>query len=305
MAVTAHSYGPFDAGDGANVTEDKWRRFMGYMTGRGAAANGVLRGAANQHEVYADSSGMQVKIKTGEVWIKGHWAETTSDITLPIAAAHATNPRKDLVVARAHFLNNRIEYDVITGTPAGSPALPSPTQGSDYWEITLAGVDIPATDTSIDAAQVADGRRYVDNPDHYVHASADLTKNNNTTLANVSGLLADVSGSARYRVNGFFEYSAHASANAKIFFSCPTGTTGRLSVFDNDLGTGVVTTAFVAAGGGVGTKVAVPVRGWIDVPNVAAAGSKLQVQVQFAQDTAHASDAVFYSTSWLCLSRST
>lgn len=305
MAVSAHAYAPFDAGAGANVTEATWRRFMAYMTGRGAAANGVLRGAANGHEVYADSSGMQVKVKTGEVFIKGHWGETTSDITLPIATADPTNPRKDLVVARAHFVNNVIEYDVVTGTPAGSPTLPSPTQGANFWEITLGGVDVPATDTTIDAGQVADGRRWVDNPAPAAHSTADLTKNNNTTLADVPGLAIDVSGSARYLINGFFEYSANASANAKIFFSTPTGTTGRLSVFDNDLSTDVITNNFVSAGFGTGVRVASPVRGWLETPNVAAAGAKLQVKVQFAQGTAHASDAVFYTTSWLKLTRST
>lgn len=305
MAVSAHAYAPFDAGAGANVTEDRWRRFMAWMTGRGAAANGVLRGAANGHEVYGDASGMQVKVKTGEVWIKGHWGETTSDITLPIATADATNARKDLVVARAHFVNNVIEYDVITGTPAGSPVLPSPTQGANFWEITLGQVDVPATDTSIAANQVADGRRYVDNPDTAVHSTADLTKNNNTTLADVAGLTMPVSGGAKYTFDGFFEYSAHASAAGKFQIIVPTGTTGRVGIFDNDITSAATSSAFAAAGLGVGTKAAVPVRGWLEFPNVAAAGAKMEIKVQFAQNAAHASDAVMYTSSWLRLSRTT
>lgn len=150
MATTLETYAPFDSGAGSNVTEDVWRKFMKYNQG----GSGVMRGVLNSFEVYGDSSGMQVKVKTGECWIQGHWGTKTTETTLAIAAAHATLARKDRVVLRADFTNNRIELDVKTGTASGSPTAPTLTQNTSMWETSLAVVDIPAADTTIGSSQV-------------------------------------------------------------------------------------------------------------------------------------------------------
>jgi hypothetical protein len=60
---------------------------------------------------------MQVKVKTGKGMIRGHYGETTVEKTLPIAANASGNPRIDRVVLRGDFVNNRIEVDIIQGTP--------------------------------------------------------------------------------------------------------------------------------------------------------------------------------------------
>lgn len=130
---------------------------MRHMLG---SQSGVIRGSANECEVFADSTGMQVKVKTGEAFIRGHYAELTSEKTLPIATAHATLPRIDRVVLRADFVNNRIELDVLTGTAAGSPGWPGLTQTTSVWEVSLGLINVPAADTSIDAGQVTYNRQY-------------------------------------------------------------------------------------------------------------------------------------------------
>ncbi len=150
MATSLESYAPFDAGSGANVTEAQWRNFMKYNQG----GSGVYRGILNSFQPYADSTGMQIKVRTGECWIRGHWGIKTTETTLPIATAHATLARKDRVVLRADFDNNRLELDIKTGTAAGSPVMPTLTQNTSMWETSLGYVDVPATDTSIDASQV-------------------------------------------------------------------------------------------------------------------------------------------------------
>jgi hypothetical protein len=156
VAVAFDEYAPFDSGAGANVTEDTWRKMMKFA----GSPSGVLRGQDSALAVFGDSSGMQVKVPTGQVWIEGHWGRVTSQKTVAITAAHASNARKDRIVARADFVNNKIELDVLTGTPAGSPTLPSLTQSSSIWEISLAEVAVAAAATTITSGNVTDRRTF-------------------------------------------------------------------------------------------------------------------------------------------------
>lgn len=181
MASTLASYAPFDSGAGSNVTEAMWRNFMKNNQG----GSGVYRGVLNDFTVFADSTGMQVKVQSGECWIQGHWGQNTSNTTLAIATAHATLARKDLVVLRAHFTNNYIELDVKTGTAAASPAVPTLTQNTTIWETSLAIVDIPAADGSIDAGQVTPFVNYTSAFSHYRVASGGTQSISNSTLVKV------------------------------------------------------------------------------------------------------------------------
>ncbi len=153
MAVTMDSYAPFDSGAGANSMEDKWRSMFSQLP------SGVMRGRNNDMQCYADSTGMQVKVRTGECWIRGHWGQVGSEKTLAIASAHATLARVDRCVARADFINNRVELDILTGV-AGSGVAVGLTRNTSIWEISLAIINVPALDTSIDASQVKDQRVY-------------------------------------------------------------------------------------------------------------------------------------------------
>lgn len=173
MAVAFDSYAPFDAGAGANVTEDTWRKLIVSA----GPASGVLRGRDSALAVFGDSSGMQVKVPTGQVWINGHWGAVTSTKTVPLVAANATNARKDLVVARADFVNNRVELDVLTGTPAGSPTVPTVTQNSSIYEVQLAEVAVAAAASTISSGNVTD-RRVFD------CAVARFNRSSTTSIAN-------------------------------------------------------------------------------------------------------------------------
>lgn len=157
MAVLTDTYAPFDAGPGSSVMEGTWRKFMSHMM---LGRSGVLKGAGLDAEVFGDSSGMQVKVRTGEFWLRGHWAEVTSTKTVPISAAHPTLARVDRVVIRVDFSDNEIELDVVAGTAAASPVAPAVTQNSSIWEVSLATVSVPAADTSIGSNQVTDARFY-------------------------------------------------------------------------------------------------------------------------------------------------
>lgn len=170
MATTLETYAPFDSGAGSNVTEDVWRKFMKNNQG----GSGVLRGVLNAFWTFGDSTGMQIKIQSGECWIQGHWGTKTTETTLSIAAAHATLARKDRAILRADFTNNRIELDVLTGTAAGSPTAPTLTQNTSMWETSLAVVDVPAA-----ASTITSGNVTLDT--HYTGCFAKYRRANGTT----------------------------------------------------------------------------------------------------------------------------
>lgn len=155
MAVLMDEYVPFDAGPGANAQEDQWRAMMRYQV-----QNGVLRNVDNELAVYGDSTGMQVKVKTGQVLITGHWGAINAEDILPVTAAHATLPRRDLVVARVDYGANEIELDVVAGTAGATPVVPSLTRNTDTWEIPLAVVQVDAAVSTIAAAKVLDTRQW-------------------------------------------------------------------------------------------------------------------------------------------------
>ncbi len=147
------TYFPFDAGAGAGVTEAQW-----YQMARKWLGSGVLSGELDELEAYADSSGMQVKVKAGQAWIEGHFFKSDAEETLAIAAADASNPRIDRVVVRLDRVNNTIDLVVLTGTAAASPSAPTLTQNSSVWEIPLAQVSVSAGATIITAGNVTDER---------------------------------------------------------------------------------------------------------------------------------------------------
>ncbi len=160
MATSLDAYGPYDSGPGANITEDTWRKIMRNSLNGGS---GVLQGVTSEFAVFADSSGMQVKVPVGECWIRGAWGESTSQKTLAIAAAPTTasHTRKDRVILRNDFVNNRIELDVLTGTSsAGTPTIPSCTKDTTKWETSLAVVSVGNSVSTITAGSVDDQREY-------------------------------------------------------------------------------------------------------------------------------------------------
>jgi hypothetical protein len=162
MATTLDSYKPYDTGPGSGVTESDWRNFSKYWRG-----DGVIRSVANQFAVFGDSTGMQVKVPTGECWIQGHWGSSTSQKTLSIAAAHATLGRRDLVILRNDFVNNRIELDIKTGTAAASPVYPPLVQNASMWEIQLGKVVVDAAVVTIAAGKVTALQEFTDGSCRY------------------------------------------------------------------------------------------------------------------------------------------
>lgn len=124
--------------------------------------DGVIAGIGSEMSVYANSSGMVVYVRSGECRVRSHRGALTAEKSLTIAAADATNPRYDLVVARVNYLTSTISIAVKTGTPSATPTAPSVTQSAgNTWEIPLARVTVAANAVTIAATSVMDLRNII------------------------------------------------------------------------------------------------------------------------------------------------
>lgn len=138
---------------------------------RALAAYAGLRGgivaAADLAVVENGTPNMTVNVAGGQVIIPGtegsfqgsYVIENRGTLNVAIAAADATNPRKDLIVAKVQDAaysgaSNVASIVVVTGTPAGSPA--EPAVPNNAW--VLAMIDVPALDTTITNSQITDRR---------------------------------------------------------------------------------------------------------------------------------------------------
>ncbi|MBT2727832.1 hypothetical protein J7E63_12875 [Bacillus sp. ISL-75] len=121
---------------------------------------GIIKGNLNELLVYADSTGMQVKAKSGQAWIKGHFFESDVEEVLAISTADSTNPRIDRVIVRLDWAENTIQLAVLQGVPAVSPSAPALTQNTSRWEISLAQVRVNANVSTITAGNITDERAF-------------------------------------------------------------------------------------------------------------------------------------------------
>lgn len=110
---------------------------------------------------------MSVDVAAGRAFIAGteatyqghYFAENRGSSNVAVAASDPTNPRIDLVVVRVRDSaysggTDTVSIEVVTGTPAASPATPSTPDNS----LLLATVDVAALASAIVDADVTDGR---------------------------------------------------------------------------------------------------------------------------------------------------
>lgn len=152
------TYFPFDSGQGANITETQWAKMAQHWLG-----TGVIKDTLNNLETYADSTGMQVKVKSGAAWIKGHYFESDAEEVLAINEADSSNPRIDRVIVRLDWTANTVQLAILQGAAAVSPNAPALTQNSSRWEIPLAQIRVNASVSTIVQANVTDERKFVKN----------------------------------------------------------------------------------------------------------------------------------------------
>ena len=184
------------------------------------ATTGII-GSSSLAVTQNSPAGMSVRVASGWAAIVG---TTTSNMgvytifndatdTLTITTADPTNPRIDLVCAtvRDAFYsgaNNDVIFQVIAGTPAGSPVAPSLPANS----ISLATVAVGAAVTQINTANITD------------------TRVNVTTNIPETGDISSVTAGAGLTGGGS---SGAVTLAASVATNPQTGTTYTLALSDN------------------------------------------------------------------------
>lgn len=149
--------------NGTTVPDSVLRRMTTAIMGPGVARVGDL--LVTEH---TGTPNMSVDVAAGAAFVAGtsgayqgsYFVENQASVVKTIAAAHATNARKDIVVARVRDHNvdssgvRAWDIFVVTGTPSGSPVAPATPANS----MLLATVDVPAASTSVINARITDAR---------------------------------------------------------------------------------------------------------------------------------------------------
>lgn len=130
---------------------DPLHHVIGNALNDGCKNWGVVSGlAVSENAAGAD---MDVDVALGVCFVDGTEYTEAGITQVTITAAHATLPRKDLII----YDTSGDTPAVVTGTAAATAIPPDITSG----DILLAVVDVPANDTTISDAQIHDGRVFV------------------------------------------------------------------------------------------------------------------------------------------------
>lgn len=131
-------------------------------------------------------TGMNVTLSTGYGLIStgsGYARRIGSDATntITIAAASASNPRKDAIIAYIDMsvspttsvtdnTNGILKFTSVAGSPSATPAAPSASAisnaiGAGNPYVTLYYVNVPANATSLNASNIDDNRKIASQPE--------------------------------------------------------------------------------------------------------------------------------------------
>lgn len=129
--------------------------------------------------------------------------------------------------------------------------------------------------------------------------TSDETINNSASLQNDDALVVSVLANATYSLEMLLFQNTNAAANFKLDLVLPAGATWRRGIFDcNNTQLGQMTTSAISGITGTGASAYVHVISSINIASTAGT-----VQLRWAQNTAHASNATVTADSWLKLIR--
>lgn len=174
---------PFENIDTSETQFSQWARNIG---------EGVKEDALNELQVFADSTGMRVKVRSGQAMVRGHYYQSTAEEIVLIAASDPSNPRIDVIALELDPTANSILLKAITGTPASSPSAPALTQtDGGIYQIKLAHVAVGTGVTTISAGNVTDMRTYLATAADLATDVAQLQSDLSTlTVADITDLTA-------------------------------------------------------------------------------------------------------------------
>jgi hypothetical protein len=182
------------------------------------ATTGIIN-AASLAVTQNSPAGMSIRVASGWAAVVGttqpnmgaYVAYNDATVTLTITTANPTNPRIDLICATINDsyysgVTDNVAFQVLAGTPAGSPVAPSLPANS----IALAQVTVAAGATAIGSGSIADSR---------VVASTNLT-----------GDISSVTAGAGLTGGGS---SGDVTLAASVATNAQTGTSYTLALTDN------------------------------------------------------------------------
>lgn len=144
----------------ATVTEAQWEALA-----EGFWQSGLIGSPLDPAPVFADSTGMHVKIRAGtRARVRGQlWDAGDTDLVVQISANAAGSTRIDLVVLRLDRSTWLVEATVVEGTPGGGvPAVATDVGDTGEWDLIIGRVDVPAGEsTSITPSMVAARTAYL------------------------------------------------------------------------------------------------------------------------------------------------
>ncbi len=147
---------------GSRVVDDAQYEHLAWGWAR---ADGILGNPGDTSVCFGDSSGRQVKMRSGKRgFVRGRgWYSGTSDNILSIAANASGSTRKDIVVLRLTRSTWAVTAAIVQGTPgAGNPSLTQDATGgtTGVWEIPLAVVTVANGAATIASGDVVDSTWY-------------------------------------------------------------------------------------------------------------------------------------------------
>jgi hypothetical protein len=141
---------PFENIDTTETQFSQWARNIG---------EGVIKNAGNELEPFADSTGMVVKVRSGQALVRGHYYDNTAEVSLTVPTADLADPRIDAIVLRLDPIANSVALAIVEGTPDASPVEPTLTQtDSDVYEFLLGYIDVTPATANIAPEDVTDER---------------------------------------------------------------------------------------------------------------------------------------------------
>ena len=103
--------------------------------------------------------GMNLVIRPGKAWINGYYYSNTQNMVRTLPIATGSNGRIDRIVVRWDFEARRISVIVRQGTAATNPNPPALLRNSDFFELCLADVNVPAGVLNLPSGSIFDRRR--------------------------------------------------------------------------------------------------------------------------------------------------
>ena len=136
------------------IEQSNWAQYW-----RGIIPDGVIAGIGNEMQVFAQSDGLKVHVRTGEAIVAAHRAWINQEKEIEIAPNTSGSNRTDGIFLRVTYGNtgeSKIEVIAKTGSTT-----PTKTIGSIY-ELQLASVVVPNNAVTITAGAVTDYRYVFD-----------------------------------------------------------------------------------------------------------------------------------------------